>query len=534
MQIETGALFFALVVAVLLAAATAWAVAGLYRRRMVALMRGGPPPDLARAAAPASLASPAPRPPGVLDETANRAAGRRLLLALAGLCLIIGLTQAWLALKFVYADPEITPNRLLVLGLVYAWPMALAWGLARRWSWMRVLAAVLAYLAVMAVLVMWRSTEAQTLVGVAGWLASAVAIPIAVTLAIGASGRIRAVAPYLLPIFLLLTTASVLVLQVLAADVNDPPAWLHGLVGTLGAWGTLLLFIFVPWLLLAWPVYALLRWLAGTYRDKRFSDLVYLFAAYWFVVLVANTLPAVEGAGAAGLTQLLPWLWIPVGMTALGGWLAPRPDPRGGPPTLLVLRVFQRDAAVERLFDQVVERWRLTGNTVLIAGTDLMSRTLDADDLFAFLNGRLAQRFIASEAEIPRRLAELDLKPDPDGRYRVNESYCFDTTWQAALRALVAASDVVLMDLRGFAAHNRGCRFELAELAGAAHLARVVLLFDADTDRHAAAFDLAGAPADRFEWIEAGRLDDGKTGQVLAALFHAGDPPKPGTRAGNA
>jgi hypothetical protein len=237
------------------------------------------------------------------------------------------------------------------------------------------------------------------------------------------------------------------------------------------------------------------------------------------VVLVANTLPAVEGAGLAGLTQLLPWLWLPLAAPALRGWLTPPPDPRGGPPTLLVLRVFQRDAAVERLFDQVVERWRLTGNTVLIAGTDLVSRTLDPDDLFAFLNGRLAQRFIASEAEIPRRLAELDLRPDPDGRYRVNESYCFDTTWQAALRALVAASDVVLMDLRGFHAGNRGCRFELDVLAGAAHLRHVVLLFDAATDRHAAALDLAGAPAERFEWIEAGRLDGAKAGQVLGALF---------------
>jgi hypothetical protein len=48
------------------------------------------------------------------------------------------------------------------------------------------------------------------------------------------------------------------------------------------------------------------------------------------------------------------------------------------------------------MFDRVIERWRLTGNTVLIAGTDLISRTLDPDDLFTFLNGRLGERFIAS------------------------------------------------------------------------------------------------------------------------------------------
>jgi len=81
-HIETGALFFALAAAVLLAAATAWLVAGLYRRRMVALMRGGPAPDLAGAVAPASAGAP-PGQPGILDLAANRRAALRQLLALA-------------------------------------------------------------------------------------------------------------------------------------------------------------------------------------------------------------------------------------------------------------------------------------------------------------------------------------------------------------------------------------------------------------------------------------------------------------------
>jgi hypothetical protein len=149
-------------------------------------------------------------------------------------------------------------------------------------------------------------------------------------------------------------------------------------------------------------------------------------------------------------------------------------------------------------------------------------RTLDADDLFAFLNGRLAQRFIARDEEIPLRLGEFDLKPDPDGRYRVNECYCYDHTWQAALRALVQQADAVLMDLRGFRPENRGCRYELGVLAGAAHVGRVVLLHDATTAREVAEADLAGPPPDRFVWLEAGRLDRAKAGEVLAALFGAG------------
>ena len=123
---------------------------------------------------------------------------------------------------------------------------------------------------------------------------------------------------------------------------------------------------------------------------------------------------------------------------------------------------------MEALFDTVIERWRSSGNVLLIAGTDLALRTLDPDDLFTYLSGRLHTRFIGSQDDLDQRMAQLDLAPDVDGRFRVNECYCFDNTWQAALAALVARSDVVLMDLRGFHAENRGCLHELKVLSAAA------------------------------------------------------------------
>jgi hypothetical protein len=521
-HIETGNLLSALIFGVLLASGVAWVVAGLYRRRMLTLMRGGAAPDDAQAAQPETAGTP-PNPPLVqFDLAANRRSEQRFLLALSGLCLIIGLTHSWLALHFVYKVDGFSLNRLLILGAVYAWPMVLAWGMARRWSWLQVMAGVIAYMAVMAMVVMLGSNEQQSMGKVGIWLIGVVAIPILVTLFISASGRIRAIAPYLLPPFLILSVSTHLVLQLMANNVQEPPAWLYSLVGTLGAYGTILFLALAPWLLLAWPVYALGRWLANAYRNKRFSDLAYLFAAYWFVVLVSSTLPAVQGEGLAGLTQLLPWLWIPVAWMVLPVWL--KPD--GQPPTLLVLRVFQKDVQVETLFDRVIERWRHTGNTVLIAGTDLISRTLDPDDLFAFINRQLADRFIASETEIPQRIAGFDMHPDPDGRYRVNECYCFDTTWQAALRALVQASDVVLMDLRGFKPENRGCRFELGVLAKASNVRKVVLLFNAHTARDAAESDIVAAPPGRFVWLEAGNMDSAKAKQALSALFnHTGNIP---------
>ena len=240
-----------------------------------------------------------------------------------------------------------------------------------------------------------------------------------------------------------------------------------------------------------------------------------LFTAVWAIALLVQALTIASAVGTAGAAMLLPLLWIPLAMQVYAR-LKRAP---GRPPTLLVLRVFQRDAQVQGLFDQVIERWRLSGNTVLIAGTDLADRTLDADDIFTFLDGGLAARFIRSAADVAPRLAALDLERDADGRFRVNECYCHDTTWQAALQALVGRSDVVLMDLRGFQAHNAGCRYELGTLASASRALRVVVLSDGQTDRAAAAQAIAHAAPGRFEWLDIARNGARERRAVLAALF---------------
>jgi hypothetical protein len=448
------------------------------------------------------------------DAAAQRAAERRQLIALSATGGLIGLTHAVLALAFLYGDGLLTPARALTLGLVYAWPTVLCWGLARRWSWARTWAAVALYLLAMLLLVQWRSVDAQPLSGTASWLAGLVLIPTAVTLLIGASPRIRAIAPYLLPLGLLLAAGTIGIQLWQIDGLSDPPRWVVALVGTLGVWPAIGLIAVLPWVVLAWPAWRIARALARAYRDKRFSDLGYLVAAYWAVVLAASALPSLQGSGWIGLVTLLPWLWLPLTQWALRGWLAPR----AAPPTLLVLRVFQQDAGVQALFDRVIERWRLAGNTVLIAGTDLLSRTIDPDDVFTFLNGGLAQRFIAGAADLAERERGFDLAPDPDGRYRVNECYCYDSTWRLALDALVQRSDRVLMDLRGFQARNAGCRHELGVLAAAPQLQRVVVLVDARTDRATAEADAAAAPAGRFVWVDAGRLGGRQAGEVVAAL----------------
>jgi hypothetical protein len=110
------------------------------------------------------------------------------------------------------------------------------------------------------------------------------------------------------------------------------------------------------------------------------------------------------------------------------------------------------------------------------------NKTVDPGDILAFIQGQLARQYVATADAVPERLARLDLERDPDGRFRVNEVYCHDDTWRAALQGLLDTSDVVLMDLRSFSAQNAGCLFELGELMKRVPTERIVLVYDRTTD----------------------------------------------------
>ena len=119
----------------------------------------------------------------------------------------------------------------------------------------------------------------------------------------------------------------------------------------------------------------------------------------------------------------------------------------------------------------------------MIGGTDLATRTINPADYLRFLSRRLCHRFIVTDAELHQNLERLDNRPDPDGRYRVNEFFCNVHAWQKALVALLDRADVVLMDLRGFGPQNQGCVFELQKLVERGPVGQVFLVVDDTTDR---------------------------------------------------
>jgi hypothetical protein len=314
-------------------------------------------------------------------------------------------------------------------------------------------------------------------------MAVTIAFPLPLVLATGWR-RIRAVMPLALATTLLFGMALLLVHEIFTRAFNHPRLreWILELAALTSENGA----YYVPYMLIALPVGGLawfvLRRLARGFERKQFSDVQLIVDCWWFVVtveLMSTTLATAYGLWAipAGLGLFAAYRASVALVLRL--WKAPSV---AGRPRLLLLRVFGYQARTESLFDRIVQRWRFRGPVQLIAGVDLAAKTVDPGDILAFIQGHLARQYVATTDAVAERLARLDLDRDPDGRFRVNEVYCHDDTWRAALQGLLDASDVVLMDLRSFSAQNAGCLFELGELMKRVATERIVLVYDRTTD----------------------------------------------------
>ena len=152
---------------------------------------------------------------------------------------------------------------------------------------------------------------------------------------------------------------------------------------------------------------------------------------------------------------------------------------------LLLLRVFGAADKRESLLDWLEDTWRFVGRIDLIAGTDLVVRTLGSRMLEAFLLGRTDKQFLHTEVDVDRRLSQLRAEMEGDAKYPINSVYCYSSAWKGAVERLAPESEVVLMDLRGFSSKNQGCVFELSWIVQRLDLTRIVLLTDASTDHPA-------------------------------------------------
>ena len=276
--------------------------------------------------------------------------------------------------------------------------------------------------------------------------------------------------------------------------------------------------------------YFMLSWIGLAYEQKLFSDAQ--FQVFSWMLAVSGTAMAVETmfqqaslidpsnlqlAAASVSALLVYWLVTRYGLQPL------RSNRR-----LLVLRVFAQDSRGERLMDELEYRWRFIGPIALIGGTDMAAHTIDPAKAANFLRGRMKGGFVPNAEVLSRRVNNFDDEPDPDGRYRVNEFFCFSDVWQLAVQRLLQGCDAVVVDLRGFTALRRGTAWELGQLRETGALARTVFLIDRDTDQAAVHEALGSTPALPLPAARVMALDRWVDGEaMIEALVHCLDAPRP-------
>ena len=385
-------LSFAVVLAIVLSMFGAWLIGYRYRvavrRLMSATLEGA-----ADAGAPdPELPAPARHEPAPVSAAGNRRAAWRLTLVLIGLSLLMSASVSSIAHTLMFGSGAFSYKRVAVLAVVQAWPVVPVIGLVWRWSRLRIVAVLAAWFALSFGIALWRSITPDP-TGVLAYIAIEIGPPMLLIAALYFGDATRAIAPWLFPLVLGFVVASLAGSDLLAYGVERHAGWILPILGAIGATATIALAMVLPWILAWWPLRAAGRGLARAYARKHLSELSMLLAAVWGIALLYEWSRFAQD-GPIGAVVLLPLGWI-VAAAWIGARLARHARPA---PTLLVLRVFQRDAQVQGLFDTVIERWRVSGNTVLIAGTDLIDRTLDADDIFAFLDGSSSA---ASSAALP-------------------------------------------------------------------------------------------------------------------------------------
>lgn len=482
----TGALPFVVIAGALLAYPASLLLLKRYRRAVVRGMKvpvgapsPGPAPAAATTVAPAQslgFSMLAPVPVGADAIGDGWRAARVYAAAIAAFAVVM--TAAWL---LATRDSAIGPVKLAVLFWTYFWPAVLAMNLVASTDRRTRLNVALAYFALylpIAAAALVRSPELTVVQLAQHWLVTNA--PPTVLLYAFLARRIRAVGPIVLAFAVLAVLGS----QVAVALVGAGEAGMRAAVAVGAAvgmgghavfWATSTLGL-VFFAIGAWFV---LKWLGARYAAKRLSDEMLTLDAMMLVFGVTHSIGLV----------FEHWIWIASGFVAFVAYKAvavagyrwlPKVD---APRRLLLLRVFALGPRSEPLFDAVRKRWLRAGGIALIAGPDLVTSAVEPDEFLGFLSGDLGRRFVAGAADLAARVAAMDRKPDPDGRFRIAEFFCRADTWQATMQRLVTDSDAVLMDLRRFSAANQGCVFELGRLLDSIDLGRVVFVIDRTTDR---------------------------------------------------
>ena len=492
----TGMLVFLLLASAALTAPVSLALLWLYRRSVIRAMAGrtvagAPPPPVPAAshappAAELRVEAATAASLGALDTASYRQVRDSLRIAIgiyvaAGLAYATVMTGAWM----VFTRSDGFPlTRFFALLLTYAWPIVLAVCIIAAVSTRQRAAAVGVYCALFAVITVWslaRNPDLTVAQVATFWLITNA--PATVLLLAFLHRRMRAVGPLVLAFMVVAVTGA----QVFLSFIDSSESALRIAIEVGGAFAldghetffAVIIFGFAVFGVGGWW---LLKWLGHRYQQRKLSDQSLTLDSMWLFFAIEQSISfAFEG-----------WAWV---LTGLAGFVVYKVvagtgfalfgvrHARNDAPTLLLLRVFALGRRSEQLFHSFAKLWLRKGSISMIAGPDLVATTVEPHEFLQFMGGELSRGFVTGSADLDQRMRLAASGPDPDGRYRVNEYFCYADTWQMTMKRLAREADAVLMDLRSFCESNQGCLFEVEQLLEAVDLRDVVLLVDATTDR---------------------------------------------------
>ena len=399
----------------------------------------------------------------------------------AGLAYALVMTGVWMALTRADGFPL---TRFFVILLSYAWPIVLAVCIIAAVNAQQRAAAAGWYFALVAVIALWslaRNPELTAGQVVTFWLI--VNGPATLLLLAFLHRRVRAVGPLVLAFMVVAVSGAQALLSLVdSSETALRIAVTAGEAFSMDGHETFFATIIAGFAVFGVGGWWLLKWLGHRYQQRRMSDQSLTLDSMWLFFGIEQSISfAFQG-----------WSWV---FTGLVGFVAYKLVAHAGfalcgvrrssgrEPTLLLLRVFALGRRSERLFHAFAKLWLRTGSISMIAGPDLVATTVEPHEFLQFMGGELSRGFVTGRADLESRVQTAACGPDPDGRYRANEYFCYANTWQMTMRELAARSDAVLMDLRSFSQGNQGCLFEIEQLLEAVELRYVVLLVDATTDK---------------------------------------------------
>jgi hypothetical protein len=423
--------------------------------------------------------------PSKVEARANAGPWRNsAIYSLAGLCYVFILTAANL-----YASGlEFLPMRFIFFAAAFAWPIVLTVGLVAPVSWRGWLTISGIYFLLFAAISgigLMRSEAFTWDQAVRLWLLTNV--PGTFLILAFLPRPIRAVGPLVL-VFMVAAVAGTTLWHNVLEFAGGPRVFLPvinffnalGLESRQAVDATTYAVEILGALGLAVLGWLFLRGIGRLYRRRLITDQSVIIDSLWFLFALTSAIDFTFFG--------LAWFFAPFGafaiykIVAIAGFALASERSSDADSRLLLLRVFSLGKRSARLFNAFAKRWRHTGSIRLIAGPDLATSTVEPHEFLDFLSGKLGRRFISGPEMLNERLAETQQRRDFDGRYRVDDFFCHDDTWQTVLKSLARESDAVLMDLRGFLPGNLGCVFEINELLNLVSLDRVVFVIDDTTD----------------------------------------------------